>query len=145
MAGHFRRFAALPEAERRLLLHAAIVVASMRAAVLVFPFRWVCDRLRAPRLVSDRLAAIPVGRLAWAVSVAARCIPGASCLTQALTLQWLLLRAGKSGIVRVGVAKDGRRGIEAHAWVEHGDKVILGGDEDPGRFTTILALRGRAS
>lgn len=57
-------------------------------------------------------------RIARAVSRAARVVPGASCLTQALAAQLLLARAGHFARLRLGVARDARGVVHAHAWLE---------------------------
>lgn len=78
---------------------------------------------------------------AWGVKSAARYVPKASCLTQALSLRWLLARAGKKSIIYVGVAPDDSKQMKAHAWVIYRDTVILGGDEkDFSTFTPITQL-----
>ena len=60
--------------------------------------------VRAPALLgSDDL---PVSRLEWAVRAAGRRVPMASCLTQALALQFLLGRSGHFSEVLIGVRKD---------------------------------------
>lgn len=137
---HCRRLAALPADERLRLLHAALVVATVRLALLALPFRRVRAFVDARQPAPQRSGRVAANQWAWAVGVAARRIPGASCLTQALALQWLLVRAGQSASIHVGVAKDGARGFEAHAWLESGGEILLGGDEPLERFAPILKL-----
>jgi ABC-type molybdenum transport system ATPase subunit/photorepair protein PhrA len=48
----------------------------------------------------------------------------------------LLIRAGYSAQVRIGVAKDPAGKLEAHAWVESDGRVVIG-DHDLHRFTTL--------
>jgi hypothetical protein len=139
-AEQIRRLVELPAAERRRLLRAAVAVVIVRLALLLLPFRWVRARADAGNAGLQQHGVVPAGRWAWAVRVAARRIPGASCLTQALALQWLLARAGQSARIHVGVAKHGARGFEAHAWVESNGKILLGGDEPLDHFVPILAL-----
>lgn len=139
-----RRLAALPADERLRLLHATVVVAVVRLALWVLPFRWVRARVDARRPGLPRPGEVPAGRWAWAVRVAARRIPGASCLTQALALQWLLARAGQSARIHVGVAKQGARGFEAHAWLESRGEILIGGDRPLDGFMPILTLPGDA-
>jgi len=141
----FRRFAALPGSDRLRLLQAALVVAAVRLALWVLPFRWVCARVDARKAVLPRTGAAPAGRWAWAVRVASRRIPGASCLTQALALQWLLARAGQSARIHIGVAKQGARGFEAHAWLESGGEILIGDDRPLEGFMPILTLPADAS
>lgn len=81
-------------------------------------------------------------RVAWecshAVSRAARLVPRASCLTQALVLQRVLARRGQEcslflGALRPGAqtsntARSRAEGFEAHAWIEWHGRVLIGGD-----------------
>ena len=80
-------------------------------------------------------------RLVWecshAVSRAARLVPRASCLTQALVLQRLLARRGQKCALFLGVDRPGLkvasaarsgRDFEAHAWIEWHGRVLIGGD-----------------
>ena len=66
---------------------------------------------------------------------AARLVPRATCLVQALAGQWLITRKGASAALRFGVAK-GAVGVEAHVWLESGGQVVLGGDHRD-RFTAL--------
>ena len=135
-----RQFGTLPARKRRLLLRAIALVAVVRIALWTLPFRWVRLVVGRKRAVSPELATIRVEHLAWAVQAAARRIPGASCLTQAISLQYLMTLAGHDAEVHIGVAKDAARGFQAHAWVEHGGAILLGDDGDLGRYAPMLAL-----
>jgi hypothetical protein len=135
----FRRFASLPPDDRGRFLVALPVVATVRAALWILPF----GRLRSAiaRLVHPRsgLHARPpdeADRIAWSVGSAARFVPKATCLTQALAGEVLLIRAGYPAKVRIGVAKDAAGKLEAHAWVESDGRVVIG-DHDLHRFTTL--------
>ena len=135
-----RQFVELPGRDRRLLLRAVALVAAVRLALWTLPFRWVRWVVDSKRSVSKELAAMRVPRLAWAVQAAARRIPGASCLTQALVLHRLMAAAGHDAGVHIGVSNDPVRGFEAHAWVEHRDEVILGDNGELERYTPLLAM-----
>ena len=119
---------ALPRARRRLLLRALLVVAAFRVALTVLPFRWT--RQLAARHGDPGTTPL-TGRddLAWAVSAAARRIPRATCLTQALALQALLTREGHDASLRLGVARGELGSLEAHAWLESGGRVVIGGPQ----------------
>lgn len=68
----------------------------------------------------------PAERLAWAVQVASRRVPGSTCLSQALSLQHLLSRNGHCSELRIGVGNsDG--GFTAHAWLSLNDRILIGG------------------
>jgi len=136
-----RQIAALPPAERWMLLRALVQVATVRIALAAMPFGLAYRLVRA-RESSRRRYTVPVRRLAWAVQAAGRRVPGASCLVQALALHRLMTQAGHAGTLHVGVARNDGRGVDAHAWVEHRDSIVLGDCGDVGRYATILALAG---
>lgn len=135
-----RRLAALPADARLRLLRAAIAVAIIRLALSLMPFRRVRASVEALKPGVRPPGEDSASEWVWAVRVVARRIPGASCLTQALALQWLLARAGRSATIYIGVAKHGARGFEAHAWLESGGETLIGGDESLERFAPILRL-----
>ncbi len=112
---------------RRLAI-AAFLLAGTRVSLAVLPYAWVArivDRLtRAPAWLRARSPA----RVAADVTVAARVLPGAACLAQALTTTVLLAWQGSPSTVRLGVRRDGRD-MAAHAWVEHEGVVLLGGPD----------------
>src|SRR5947209_731091 len=133
-----RRFASLPPDDRRLLLVSLAVVASVRAALWILPF----GRLRsAMGLVQRRSRSSThsfreADRIAWSVGSAARFVPRATCLTQALAGEVLLRRAGCPANLRIGDATDRAGKLEAHAWIESEGRVVIG-DHDLHRFTTL--------
>jgi hypothetical protein len=136
-----RQFTELPAVERKLLLRAFAMVAALRLVLWFIPFRFARRLLSRRRTtVSRALAAIPVKRLSWAVQAAAKRIPGASCLTQALALHWLLARAGHSADLRIGVAKDAAGGFASHAWLEHEGEILIGDNGELDRYSPILAF-----
>lgn len=67
--------------------------------------------------------------LARIVKIQARLIPGATCLTQAITLHRLLHDFGHNSTIRVGVKAEEKNSLKAHAWVISENKVILGDDD----------------
>ncbi len=139
----FRRFIALSAGERRALPRAALAVASARIALWVLPFRRVCGFVRGLAVNANVREDIPVNLLEWSVRVVARRIPMATCLTQALALQWLLARAGHRAGVYIGVASDEARGFESHAWVESRGEILLESTGGVNGFARIIALLPR--
>lgn len=75
---------------------------------------------------------IEVAASIWAVRHAARLVPAASCLTQAIAGQTLLLRRGLVSIVRLGVRRGESGAFEAHAWLIYDGQTVLGGSFEPG-------------
>jgi hypothetical protein len=84
----------------------------------------------------------PVDRVVWAVRAAARYVPAATCLTQALAAQSLLTSNGHPSQLHIGVAKGPDREFGAHAWVRCHDRVVLGGG-GLDRYTPLLAWEER--
>lgn len=66
-------------------------------------------------------------RIAWGVAAAARLVPGASCLTQALAGQYLLARQGSASKISIGIEKGTGSELKAHAWLMSGNHIVLGG------------------
>jgi hypothetical protein len=136
--GRVRGFASMRLDDRRRLLVALPVVAVVRTALWVLPFgtlRSAIERLvrsRSPKEASPDAS----DRIAWSVGSAARVVPRATCLTQALAGELLLRRAGYPAEVRIGVAKSSTGKLEAHAWVESDGRIVIG-DHDLHRFTTL--------
>jgi hypothetical protein len=130
-----RALARLEPAEVALLLHALLVVARIRIALLWRPWRLVLAHVAPPDTASsDRFGA---ERLEWAVRTAGRVVPGATCLTQALALSHLLSRSGHASIVQIGVTNEGGQ-FAAHAWVECHGAPLLGSVADLTRYSRLL-------
>jgi transglutaminase superfamily protein len=139
-----RRFLGLPSEDRRLLLRAWRLEVAVRLGLWLLPFRSVRRRVAATRHPVD-----PAGRagsteddrrIGWAVTSAARYIPGATCLTQALAAKVLLNDVGRPARLTIGVERDAGR-LRAHAWVDGEDGVIVG-DHDLERFTVLPSIEG---
>lgn len=131
-------------AEAALVAKYFLLVLAVRIGLLMLPYRvlarWVP---RTPRRWAD------LGKLrrtAWGVSRAAVWVPGATCLTQALTTQIVLARSGYASDIRIGVRRDAAGRFLAHAWLLSDDGVVIGGEHhDLAAFTVMTDLRTRAS
>lgn len=124
-----RKFLNLSPLERRLLVRAGLWVAAMRLGLWFLPFPWLRNMIATNGEVSVRPGQPDpdqTARVAWAVEVAARYVPRATCLTQALAAQALLGQEGVPADLRLGVAKDRDGKFQAHAWLEQEGRVILG-------------------
>ena len=123
--------------DMRLVAAATAAMGIIRIGLWVLPFRLVhgaATRLARPSR-SFATTTPAVERVVWAVVVGSRFVPHATCLTQALTAHVLLRRRGRPAELRLGVAPNGG-GLEAHAWVESGGRVIIG-DADVRRYAPI--------
>jgi hypothetical protein len=136
-----RKLQNLSPMERRLLVRAFLLVAAVRLGLWLLPFstqRRILARLDQAHPRLPRVAVSP-DQIAWAVVVASRYVPRATCLTQALAAQVLLKGAGFLALLRIGVGKDPKGRFQAHAWVENNGKVLIGGC-DLANYTPFQAL-----
>jgi hypothetical protein len=120
-----KRFAQLTATERRILLRVLFVTGAARAALYVFS----TDIARKVAAKVSTGASGPLEQMVWAVRVVSRYLPGATCLTQAVAAQALLTQSGFPSQMEIGVAKDGLRRLQAHAWVVCHGQVVLGGQQ----------------
>lgn len=123
------RYIGFPQECRRLLIPAFFLVLGIRLLLWVLPFTALQKVLKSlhPREPPPASYDMPPARIAWAVTVASRYVPRATCLVRALATQVLLGRAGRSSILHIGVMKGDRTPIEAHAWIEAEGRIIIGG------------------
>jgi Transglutaminase-like superfamily len=103
------------------------LLAGSRLLIVAVPYRW----WRRAISTDTHGRAAPVarlgpGRVRWAVTVAARFIPGATCLSQALAARALLRLAGHPTTLSIGVRKGAAGELEAHAWVHSGAAPVVG-------------------
>jgi len=141
-----RKFFSLSRAEQGLLGEAVVAVGTIRFGLWLLPVRRVRGiTARVARWTGRRTrrdggpGPIQTGR---AVARASACIPRASCLPQALAVQFLLERRGYSPVLRIGMARGSEGRPAAHAWVEHQGVVILGGGFSPEILLPVLAGEG---
>ena len=90
-----------------------------------------------PNQKGIRSAALDVERVSWAIAIAARHVPWRSdCLLQVMAADRWLRQHGLCADFYLGVAKDARGGLMAHAWLRYGDLTVTGGRYD--RFSTLI-------
>jgi len=120
------RLGSLSGAEMLFLARCLAVVCAVRIGLSLSSYsrvRKLVTRLEA----KDAASLADLRRIAWGVAAAARLVPGASCLTQALAGQYLLARQGNASSIRIGIQRDTGARLKAHAWLVCGDRVVLGG------------------
>ncbi len=141
------RFLRLPLADQGLLMEAAACLACCRFAVRLVPLtslRQTLKRLATLiRTIPEKSPDAAV-RIGSAVHLVSRCLPKATCLPQALAGEFLLLRRGLPARLRLGVNERPGGGIQAHAWLESGERIIVGGPDAPAQYASLLD-RGDAS
>lgn len=131
----------IPATERRQLAEAATLLVAARTALWFLPFRWTQRRFSVPvtsgAATDEAAAGRHVADVARAVRRARRGVPAASCLTQALAMRAMLGRRGVASTVLFGVAKRDDGTLEAHAWVEHAGRVVIGRVANMERFARL--------
>jgi hypothetical protein len=148
--GKFRTWCSFSPAGRRRVLLAGVLLVLARVGVWILPFQrmaWMANSARRRHRLSNSAEAYDVG---WAVRVASRYVPRATCLIQALAAHVLLGWSGRRSCLHIGVAMtakeapvSGRKDFAAHAWVECEGQVVVGDLEDFHRYTEIYATDGR--
>jgi len=109
-----------------LTLKAAGLLALIRVALWLVPFPRVLAGARAAAGRRGlRTAPADVGDVVTAVTRAARVVPSASCLTQALAANVMLGRRGYDAALRLGARAD-EGTFEAHAWLELDGAAVIG-------------------
>ncbi|KKC27757.1 lasso peptide biosynthesis B2 protein [Sphingomonas sp. SRS2] len=138
-----RRRMALGWRHGRLLLHCLLVVVLVRFGLTMVGYQPLLRRIALAG--RSRRSATNVPLMMWAIRHAARLVPAATCLTQALAGHYLCHRAGHLTVVRIGVQRRDDGSVAAHAWLIDDDHVLIGGqEEDLDRFTTLIDLQGAA-
>jgi len=135
-----RQLRRLSSLERGLLARALLLVLGVRLGLWLLPLKAVRRGLSRVAHASPTSACNDEGYLdqaAWAVTVASRYVPQATCLTRALAAQALLAWNGYASVLRIGFAREQRGPLEGHAWLESQGRVVLGGGE-LSRFTLAM-------
>jgi hypothetical protein len=135
------RFLRLASPDRHLVLWSACLLAAVRLGLWFLPFGSV-QRLLARHTRVRRRASVE--RIAWAVTVAGRYVPRSTCLVRALAAEAMLRACGHPACLHIGVARRPGGGLEAHAWVESDEQVVLGGLANMRRYTRLPPVRGEA-
>lgn len=140
------KFWARSQAERAFLLEAALWLGIARLATLVLPFRWIAPLLGRKMAESapgaGAVPAIMLDRVSWAVAAASRNLPWkCACLAQALAGKVMLQRRGVPSTLYLGLAKSGEAGLQAHAWLRCGERILTGRQGMEG-FTVITSFAG---
>jgi len=125
---------AIPFDEKRLVLEALVRILWVRIEMSI----------SAPTLVFSRRTSTPDTRhsplqIGLSVERAAKLIPGTTCLPKALVLAGMLRSHGYESDLRLGLKEEAGR-VAAHAWVEVGDEIVLGGSCNILEFEKLPAI-----
>jgi hypothetical protein len=139
------KFLLLKPTERRFLLRTGLLLWVARLGLWLLPLptlRCLLTKLK-PSEPIDREASANIEKIVWAVSVASRYVPAATCLTQALAGQILLAQHGEPALLQIGVAKNEAGDLEAHAWVESRGRIVIGDSRELFRYTRLPSVEGK--
>src|SRR5689334_22844898 len=109
-------------AERRLIVHVALLLGMVRLALKLFPLQTLCRTLDWISLHCPASSASDDNypqQVAWTTSIVGKHLFAVRpCLAQALVVQLLYKRRGIPANLHIGVAKREQGRLEAHAWIE---------------------------
>ena len=102
------RFRSLPVFDRTLFAAALLALGSIRVGLRLTSFgrlHRLVERIARPAGASDPTPG-EADRIGWAVGSAARFLPDATCLPQALAAEAILRRRGHPARLRLGVSRN---------------------------------------
>ncbi len=137
------KFLHLPSTDRRVLVKSAFLLIIVRLGLSILPFKTLLDFIDSMKPKAAGGSSVDMmspDRLVWAVVVASKYIPFTKCLTQALVAQILFAQYGYAAQLRIGVKKDGRKRLKAHAWVESQGQIVIGDFKDLSHFSPLPTL-----
>ena len=142
--GLLRKFISRSWPDRVLLVRAFGLVSAVRIGLWVLPYRVVRKLVEVPVADVEVPPSEELGRLRRTVgaveAMSRRLLGDKPCLTQALAAQRLLRQEGIDSKLCIGVSKDGGEFL-AHAWLERGTRVLIGGRHSPSAFTPLAPTK----
>lgn len=135
-----RSFLQLSRPDQLLLIQATVVLAIVTLGLKALP--WLTIQHQLLKLANRPSRFVPAKRpsaqrIAWAIQVASRFVPRATCLPQALAAQLLLVQSAYPAALQIGVARNLDGEFEAHAWVISESGIVIGGVYDLDRFVPL--------
>ncbi len=137
-----RKFARRSWVERRTLVLATALLLITRVTLSLLSFRRTLSlAARLGRARRRPTEPTHLDRWIWALRVAGnRLFPGRPCLPQALVAHLVFRRAGYPSEIRIGTRRGSEGELIAHAWVESGDRVVIGEIDDGDRYVPFPPL-----
>ena len=147
MIRKLKKFTTLDQKEKNLFYEACFWHAAVRTALSVSTFKRIASSLEYIGDAEDlsktvvRDTAMTVLQIQKAINRASAYTPWHnSCLVEALTAHKMLKKRNIPGILYLGIAKQDRGEIEAHAWTISDDIIVTGGREVE-RFSVVSRYR----
>lgn len=142
------KFFRLPPTDRCLMVKSTFLLGVIRLGLSLLPLKRLLGLVGSVKhevMEGSSADNISSNQIAWAVEVASRYVPFATCLTRALVVQMLFTQKGYPAHLCIGVAKSKDDRLEAHAWVESEGRIVTGGLKDISRFNLLPPLKGERS
>lgn len=127
--------------DRRLVLHALLLLVSIRIGLKLFAFTIVRRKLDywAVKYRQSNSKPLDTNQARRAIEmVGLRILRDGPCLTQALAMQYLMKRSNLPATLCIGVGKGENGRLLAHAWIESDGHVMIGGNGEELRFYSRL-------
>ncbi len=130
-ASAWRRFWELSPGDRRLLLEAALWLTLATVALVALPFRRLARVLGRPMAATSSAeeggASVQLERIGRVVRAASRGLPWhPKCFAQAIAAKIMLRWRGLYSTLYLGVRRDPKGSLQAHAWLRSGPHILTG-------------------
>ena len=124
------------------LLEAWILLHISKICILFMPFKKIAGRIGKLHVESSMLPinSVKINDIEHAVRRASRfTVHTSKCYDKALTGKFMLKRRNLPSTIYFGLSKDGENGLNAHAWVRCGNRIVTG-KSGMAKFTVIAAF-----
>lgn len=126
----FRNFFRLTNYEQYLCFKVLFLLTYFRIRLKTTPLRTLLQEVEdvtsRPTSLNTTQHSITPGKLAKIVSFANHLLPFSTCLSQALVGKKLFTEHGHKAEIHIGIPPNIRDEFEAHAWLSHNGKILLG-------------------
>lgn len=141
-ARKLRTFARYGAGDQARLLAAAVLLAVVHGTVALVSFDWLRRALGGVAVAGSVVPGDPRPvRVAWAVKVADRHVPGErKCLHRSLTAETIHRVYGHDVAHCIGVDPTDESGFKAHSWIEYDGDVLVGDLPDFDRYEPLGSL-----
>jgi hypothetical protein len=124
-----------------LLVESALWLVSIKFGLHIFRFQTLREILSIASLMrrfSGEPAQDSLERVVWSIEKSSCYLPRSiNCLPRALAAQVMLTQRGHDVEVIIGARRNQQRRLNAHAWVEHQGKVIIGNMKDLSQYSPL--------
>jgi hypothetical protein len=145
MNDKLRKLFKLKQIDRQLFIEAYLYLGLIRLGLWLLPFgslRKVLDKIDSAHKTDKLAIFVQIEQLTTAIERSSRYSPGnVKCLARALTTEIILTKYGYFPLLKIGVTKGERGQLEAHAWVEEREKIVMGNLRDLDKFTVLPSLK----